>query len=187
MVATFESAKQAVVPPELSREQVIAHLQQKYETIIRMQPVVERFMKIHPEQLDHCLADPFFNQDKEGTDITTYEIFERVPILPFLGISQLIQFPVYFQDFAEGVRAKVVAPAGTVLRTTYTVRPLEGNRAGKVMRRGGWQLIEEAHVECNVLLKPFIAKSFHDAHENMCQRILADLRSEIQNKDLGKL
>lgn len=174
------------MPPELSREQVIAHLQ-KYETIIRMQPVVERFERIHPEKLDHCLADPFFIQDKEGTDITTYEIFERVPFLPFLGISRLIQFPVYFQDFAEGVRAKVEAPAGTVLRTTYTVRPLEGDGAEEVMRGGGWQLVEEAYVECNVILKPFIAKNFDDAHATLCQRIMDDLRSGIQNKDVGKL
>lgn len=180
MVATFQSVKQTAVPPELSREQVIEKLQ-KYEIIIRMQPFVERFERIYPEKLDHCLADPFFNQDKEGTDITTYEIFERVPIIPFLGMTRLIQFPVYFQDFAEGVRAKVEAPAGTVMRTTYAVRPLGGDGAEE-MRRGGWQLIEEAHVECNVLLKPFIAKSFDDAHTNMCQRILDGLRPEASEE-----
>lgn len=187
MVAIFESAKQAVVPPELSREQVIAHLQ-KYETIIRMQPVVERFERIHPEKLDHCLADPFFTQDKDGTDITTYEIFERVPVLPFLGITRLIQAPVYFQSLVEGIRAKVEAPAGTVVRTTYTVQPLDGDGAGEA-RRGGckWQLVEDAHVECNVLLKPLIAKSFDEAHATLCQRVLDDLRSEIQSKDVGKL
>lgn len=128
----------------------------------------------------------FSTQDKEGTDITIYKIFERVPILPFLGISRLIQVPVYFQNFAEGIRAKFEAPAGTVVRTTCTVRPLEGDGV-EGLRRDGWQLIEEAYVECNVLLKPFIAKSFDGAHATLCQRILDDLRSEIQTKDVGKL
>lgn len=170
MNATFQSAKHALVPPELSREQVITHLQ-KYETIIRMQPVVEHFARIKPENLDHCLADPFFTQDKEGgPDITTYEIFERVPNMPLFGISQLIRFPVYFQDCAEGVRSRVDAPAGTCLRTTYTVRPVERDGVEQV-GRGGWLLVEEADVECNVLLKPFIANSFHDAHTNVSENL----------------
>lgn len=147
--------------------------------MIRVQSVVERFARIHPEKLDHCLADPFFTQDEEGADITTYEIVERIPILPVFGISQLITFPVYFQDFSEGVRSRVDAPAGTCLRTTYAVRPVEGNGVDEV-GRGGWQLVEEADIECNVLFKPFVAKGFHDAHANMCQRILDGLRSEIQ-------
>lgn len=66
------------------------------------------------------------------------------------------------------------------MRATYIVRPLE--RYGAELRRGAWRLIEEARVECNAIVKPFVVKAFQNAHKDICKRILDGLRPDIHTE-----
>lgn len=172
MPVSFKTETQAVLPPDMKREQMIEHIQ-KFETIIRVQPKVDHFERLDTGKTDHIATDPFFTKDAQGTDITTYEIHERLQIIPFLGISKIIKFPVYYQNFANGVRARVDAPGGTTVRATYVVRPLDGYDGE--LRRGAWRLVEESQVECSALVKPFVVKTFKDAHGGICQRLVDGL------------
>lgn len=175
MPTSFASESAAVLPPEMPREQIIKHIQ-KYETIIRVNPNLDHFKRLYPEKIDHVFADPFFASDQGGADIVTFEIYERLPILPLLGISKVIKFPVYYQNFSNGIRARVDAGWGTTVWASYVVRPLDGAE----LRRGAWRLVEEVRVECNALVKPFVRKTCQEAHKNLCQRIVDGLVAEGQ-------
>lgn len=182
MPASFKIETQAVLPVNISREQIIAHIQ-KHETIIRMQPNVDHFEQLPSDciKAHHILEDSFFTQLDSGgdPDIVTYEIHERLPIIPFLGISTVIKFPAHYQNFTTGVRVRADAPGGTIVRVTYVVRPLERSGLGAELRRGAWRLVEESQVECSAFVKPFVIKTYQGAHTNISQRIVDGLGAEI--------
>lgn len=182
MAAVFKMEDEAVLPPNMKREQMIEHLQ-KYETIIREQPKVDHFELLGPSSADHIVADPFFINGAEDTEISTYEIHERLQIVPFLGISTVIKFPAHYQKSTNGIRARADAPGGTTVRATYAVRPLDSYDAE--LRRGAWRLVEESQVECSAFVKPFVVKTFKDAHMGICQRIVDGLAAGSHAENLS--
>lgn len=189
MPATFDLELHFPLPPSLSPELVIRNLH-AYEALIRPNPYLQGFTR-QPVDLDDVVADPFFTED--GTDITGYEIHDRIPIVAFLGLTKDVNFPALFQSFATGVRVRADAAAGTRVRSVYEVcrREVDGaatldGPAGPAQGQAGWDLVERSHVECNAFLKPFIVKSFEAAHRDLCGRVI-DYILEGTQKDLPPL
>lgn len=145
-----------------------------FEPLFRANPRIEEFHEI-PTDLEELRKDSFFSSPDDVTvdlkmeDITTYEMHERVPLLPALGLSTVVTIHSTFQRVEDGVRAKAMAPAGTVVHARYTVREAVKN---ETQEAGDWEFTEAASVECNPLLRPFVARSFEDAHRELGARIL---------------
>lgn len=195
MPATFNIELHFSLPPSLSPELVIQNLH-AYEPLIRPNPYLQGFTRL-PVDLDEVVADPFFTQD--GTNIVSYEIHDRIPVIAFLGVTKDVKFPAIFQSFATGVRLRADAAAGTRVRSIYEVcrrevagqglmphtAAFEGARPA-APGQGEWDLVERSHVECNALLKPFVMKSFEAAHRDLCQKVIDNIMGVTQ-KDLPPL
>lgn len=119
MPVTFSLTLHFPLPPTLSPEQVVRNLH-AYEPLIVPNPYLQGFRRL-PVELDDVVNDPFFTED--GTNIVSYEIHDRIPVVGFLGISKETKFPAIFQSFGAGVRVKVEAAAGVKVRSVYEVCP----------------------------------------------------------------
>lgn len=164
------------VPDKLSPALLLQKLH-TFEPLFRANPRMEESHEV-PTDLDDVRKDLFFSSpdgvpaNLSSQDFATYEMHERVPLLPILKLSTTVMIRIVFQRVDHGVRARAMAPAGTVVRSIYTVRQavkagLEDGQAG-----GDWELTEAASVECNPLLRPFVARSFEDAHRELGAKIL---------------
>lgn len=207
MPATFQLELHFPLPPTVSPELVIQTLH-AYESLIRPNPYLQGFTR-QPVDLEDVVADPFFTED--GTNITGYEIHDRIPILPVLGLAKDIRFPAIFQAFATGVRVRADAAAGTRVRSIYEVCPrppqeqagggedgdggsggqpdgvVEGAAGGRRYSAGGWDLVERSHVECSALLKPFVMKSFEAGHRDLGGKIVENIVEAVSAPMLKEL
>lgn len=194
MPATFNLELHFPLPPTVPPDLVIRTLH-AYEPLIRPNPYLQGFAR-QPVDLEDVVADPFFTED--GTNITGYEIHDRIPILPALGLAKDVRFPAIFQAFATGVRVRADAAAGTRVRSIYEVCPrpsqeqvdggggagggaeqLDGGPTGTAGRgysgASGWDLVERSHVECSALLKPFIVRSFEAGHRDLVGKVIENI------------
>lgn len=198
MPATFDLELHFPLPPSLSPDLVIQNLH-AYEPLIRPNPYLQGFSRL-PVDLDDVVSDPFFTED--GSNIASYEIRDRIPLVESLGLMKDVTFPAIFQSFATGVRLRADAAAGTRVRSVYEVCPRRGADGGGGVelprtagfepnaaapaRGGGWELVERSHVECNALLKPFVMKSFEAGHRDLCGKLINNIVGSTQ-KDLPPL
>lgn len=183
------------------------HLQ-AYEPLITPHPYLLRYNRRAVDETD-VNADPFFAED--GAKLECYEIFERVVIVPLLGLSKDIKIPATFQSIPAGVRCRADAQGGVRVWSTYEVQRrdlgAEFERAGRadsdgVARddlhdivdgaglsspgAGEWELVEYAKVECNSIVKPFVVKSFEATHRDLCQRVIDELKRKTSKEHLAQ-
>lgn len=180
MPATFDLELRFFLPPSLPPDLVVRNLH-RYEPLIRPNPYLQGFER-RAVDLEEVIADPFFTED--GTNITGFEIHDRIPIVASLGLTKDVKFPALFQSFAGGVRVRADAAAGTRVRSVYEVCPREASAGDSQQERGvaGWDLVERSHVECNALLRPFIVKSFEAAHRDLCGRVIKFILDSTQKE-----
>lgn len=179
------------LPAYLSPDLVVQHLQ-AYEPLITPHPYLLHYNR-RPVDED-VTADPFFTED--GARIECYEVFERIAIVPLLGLSKDIKVPATFQSIPAGVRCRADAQAGVRVWSTYEVQRrdlgAEFERAGRadsdgVARDDGeWELVEYARVECSAIVKPFVVKSFETAHRDLCQRVIDELKRKTSKEHLAQ-
>lgn len=184
MPATFDLELRFPLPCSLSPDIVVQNLH-AYEPLIRPNPYLQGFERL-PVSLDEIVSDPFFTED--GSNIMKYEIHDRIPVVPAIGWTKDVSFPAIFQSLANGVRVRADAAAGTRVRSVYGVERAAREQAdgGSQTSRGGrpgggdWDLVERSHVECSVLLKPFVQKQFEAGHRDLCQKVLDNLVAATQ-------
>lgn len=195
------------LPAYLSPDLVVQHLQ-AYEPLITPHPYLLRYNRRAVDETD-VNADPFFAED--GAKLECYEIFERVVIVPLLGLSKDIKIPATFQSIPAGVRCRADAQGGVRVWSTYEVQRrdlgAEFERAGRadsdgIARddlhdivdgaglsspgAGEWELVEYAKVECNSIVKPFVVKSFEATHRDLCQRVIDELKRKTSKEHLAQ-
>lgn len=194
------------LPAYLSPDLVVQHLQ-TYEPLIKPHPYLLRYNR-RPVDED-VTADPFFADD--GARIECYEVFERIVIVPLLGVSKDIKIPATFQSSPAGVRCRADAQGGVRVWSTYEVQRrdlgAEFERAGRadsdgVARDdlhdivdgaglsspgvGEWELVEYARVECSAIVKPFVVRSFEAAHRDLCQKVIDELKRKTSKEHLAR-
>jgi hypothetical protein len=194
------------LPAYLSPELVIQHLQ-AYEPLITPHPYLLRYNR-RPVGKD-AASDPFFGED--GARIECYEVFERVVLVPLLGLYKDLRIPATFQSIPAGVRCRADAQGGVRVWSTYEVQRrdlgAEFKRAGRagsdgVARddlrdvvdgaglgspgAGEWELVEHARVECNAIVKPFVVRSFEAAHRDLCQKVIDELKRKTSKEHLAQ-
>lgn len=194
------------LPAYLSPDLVIQHLQ-AYEPLITPHPYLLRYNR-RPVEKD-VTSDPFFAED--GARIECYEVFERVAIVPLLGLYKDLKIPATFQSIPAGVRCRADAQGGVKVWSTYEVQRrdlgAEFERAGRagsdgIARddlhdivdgvglsspgAGEWELVEYARVECNVIVKPFVVRSFEAAHRDLCQKVIDELKRKTSKEHLAQ-
>lgn len=195
------------LPAYLSPDLVVQHLQ-AYEPLIAPHPYLLRYNRRPVDEKD-VNEDPFFTED--GARLECYEVFERIVIVPLLGLSKDIKIPATFQSTPAGVRCRADAQGGVRVWSTYEVQRrdlgAEFERAGRagsdgVSRddlhdvvdgaglsspgAGEWELVEYARVECNAIVKPFVVRSFEAAHRGLCQRVIDDLKRTTSKEHLAQ-
>ncbi|KKY30147.1 hypothetical protein UCDDA912_g09942 [Diaporthe ampelina] len=195
------------LPAYLSPDLVVQHLQ-TYEPLITPHPYLLRYNRRPVDEKD-VAADPFFSDD--GARIECYEVFERIVIVPLLGVSKDIKVPATFQSFPAGVRCRADAQGGVRVWSTYGVQRrdlgAEFERAGRadsdgVARddlhdivdgaglsspgAGEWELVEYARVECNAIVRPFVVRSFEASHRDLCQNVINGLKRKTAKEHLAQ-
>ncbi|KAL1861524.1 hypothetical protein Daus18300_008787 [Diaporthe australafricana] len=195
------------LPAYLSPDLVVQHLQ-AYEPLIIPHPYLLRYNRLPVDEKD-VAADPFFTDDGARTEC--YEVFERIAIVPMLGLNKDIRVPATFQSFPAGVRCRADAQGGVRVWSTYEVQRrdlgAEFERAGRadsggVARddlhdivdgaglsspgAGEWELVEHAKVECSAIVKPFVVRSFEAAHRDLCQKVIDGLKRTTSKEHIAQ-
>ncbi|POS75913.1 hypothetical protein DHEL01_v205699 [Diaporthe helianthi] len=195
------------LPACLSPDLVVQHLQ-ACEPLITPHPYLLRYNRQPVDEKD-VASDPFFTKD--GARIECYEVVDRIVIVPFLGLSKDIKIPATFQLMPAGVRCRADAQGGVRVWSTYEVRRrdlgAEFERAGRadsdgVARddlhdivdgaglsspgAGEWELVEHARVECNVIVKPFVIRSFESSHRDLCQKVIDELKRKAGEEHVAE-
>lgn len=178
------------LPPWVSPDDVLAALH-SYEPLITPNPYLVSFAR-RPVQIDEIVSDPFFRDD--GRQLVAYEVRDRVPLVPGLA-HKSVTIPCVMQSFDGGVRCRSLAQAGVKVWSTWTLR-LQEQRPSRDRRdrdaagtgsdsdsvgpakttvvgmAAGWELVEEAKVECSPLVKPFVTKSFEAGHREILRKVI---------------
>ncbi|KAH8765587.1 hypothetical protein F5883DRAFT_497046 [Diaporthe sp. PMI_573] len=180
------------LPAYLSPDLVIQHLQ-AYEPLITPHPYLLRYNR-RPVEKD-VTSDPFFAED--GARIECYEVFERVAIVPLLGLYKDLKIPATFQSIPAGVRCRADAQGGVKVWSTYEVQRRDLGAEDDLHDivdgvglsspgAGEWELVEYARVECNVIVKPFVVRSFEAAHRDLCQKVIDELKRKTSKEHLAQ-
>ena len=179
------------LPAYLSADVVLAALH-TYEPLITSNPYAMGFER-RPVDVQELVGDPFFRED--GHKLEAFVVYDKVPIIPGVGAwaTKEVVIPCVFQSFAYGVRCRALAQAGVTVRSSYEVRrrsssssgggsgraspngnhpPPGGDQEHPTGSAGDYELVEVAQIECGVLVKPFVKRSFSSAHQEILQRVV---------------
>ncbi|KAK3943261.1 hypothetical protein QBC46DRAFT_351637 [Diplogelasinospora grovesii] len=174
------------LPAYLTPQAVLEALH-TYEPLIVANPYLKKYER-RPVQLEELVNDAFFKED--GFKLQAFIVHDRVPIIPGVGswATKDIVIPCVFQSFEHGVRCRADAQAGVTVRSSYEVRRAgevqpdhpsvvhnQVTRAGAAETAGDYELVEIATIECGSLVKPFVKRSFSNAHQEVLQRVVDEI------------
>lgn len=171
MVAQMTIEVSYPLPPDLPPSAVLSALHTSYEPLMKPHPLQKSYQR-RPLSVAEVVDDPFFRAD--GRKLESYEVVERIPILP--GLYKEITIPAVFQSFDGGVRCRADAPANVRVWSVYEPREVPG--AGP----GCFELHESAVVECSTLVKRFVVKNFEASHREILKGIVDLLADSHRNR-----
>ncbi|TLD31561.1 hypothetical protein PspLS_02201 [Pyricularia sp. CBS 133598] len=181
MVAQMTIEVSYPLPPDLPPSAVLAALHTSYEPLMKPHPFQKGF-KRRLLSVNEVVDDPFFRAD--GRKLESYEVSERIPILP--GVHKEITIPAVFQSFDGGVRCRADAPGGVRIWSVYEPRKAAAAPAGSDSGGAAYELHETAVIECSAIFKRFVAKNFETSHRENLKGIvglLADMHRKGEKWD----
>jgi hypothetical protein len=155
------------IPQNLSDTSVIGGLH-AHENLLTLQPLVSSYHEI--ASTNDPEPDPYFNIS--GSPIKTYEVTERVIIIPAIGKwgTYPVTIILDFQNVEGGLKSRALA-SGVVVRATYTVNQSDASYSSLI-------LAESVTVECASWLMPFVKRSMEGAHKDLCRKFLERIASQ---------
>jgi hypothetical protein len=99
----------------------------------------------------------------------TYDIVDKIDILPFGLWKREVSFTATFEDNANGTTSSVKAPSGLVITGDYAVKPAAGHVSAE---DGAMVLVEEVQTSASVLLKHFVQSTLVSSHEKNHQKLI---------------
>lgn len=169
------------LPPDLSPSSVVGALH-TVDPIIRHLGTLARYELVptDPVAVD---SDPFFKAWDHA--VFQYQFQDHIPLGP--GLTKKIEYPAFFQLIPDGIRCRANAPAGVIVWSQFTVRqqqatpaPPQGPGSESSPASTGTEgeeyvFYEEALVEADSLLMPFVARSMAAIHRDLCQSVVDDM------------
>lgn len=158
--STFHNEVITPITDDVDPKNVI-DLLHDHSFIITMSPIVTK----HSEKA------------REGPKIT-YDIYEKVDLLPFGWWRHEIKFLCSFHDQHDGQVSELQAPMGVTSRATYTVRPteqkdLQHDEEGSMSK---WVLEESIESSCSMFLKLFVEMTMVNVRRQMHVSVIAKAR-----------
>ncbi|MCJ1395783.1 hypothetical protein MMC18_008669 [Xylographa bjoerkii] len=141
---TFTAHEETLIPPGISRAQVLEALHNHVYMIMRNSRVITQ--RLLPP--DHKSV----HQDN-GTGVETYEVTDKMTFLPeSIWPAGSVTYTMSFEDTADGLKHILKAAMSMVSKATHTV----------VERDGGLVLTEDSVVEVNKLVASSVKKNMHE-------------------------
>jgi hypothetical protein len=176
MTSTHHLHVAALVPPHLSREDVIAALHD-HETCLTLQALTTGHKKL-PSTDPETKKDTYW-YPVDLHEVTTYSVSETVTLVPGIGDwgKRYLTFPSCFQNTPHGVKTRADAPGGVRLRAEFRVMrggADEGEVDGEGQGVGDaeWVLVEDVEVQCAWYLMPFVRKGMEAGHADICKKVI---------------
>ncbi|KAK3675966.1 hypothetical protein LTR78_004158 [Recurvomyces mirabilis] len=151
----------------------VTKLLHNHEFLITMSPIVTR----HEER----------DRDEETGKIS-YEVYEKLDLLPFGLWKYEIRFTCAFQNRPDGVVSYIQAPMGFNSRAEYTIRTARHDDGEAILNAyenvgfggttGGTAMVLDEVIEstCSVLFKPFVEMTMVPVRRKMHAQIIAKAR-----------
>ncbi|KAJ9419204.1 hypothetical protein FOXG_16366 [Fusarium oxysporum f. sp. lycopersici 4287] len=147
------------LPGNLPPQFLIGWLQ-KYTTTLKHNFSVLSFVEI--STLPASIADDPFIGPWDAT-VRTYHIDELYTLIP--GLTVRMQWSAVYKCVPGGIRLRVSAPNGNVIRSQWIVRPCwdgstltspgSGSTSSSTVVEDMWELYDEGYLEGNRLIMPF--------------------------------
>ncbi|EFX00274.1 hypothetical protein CMQ_7276 [Grosmannia clavigera kw1407] len=169
------------LPAALSPGQVIQAMH-RYEPLITPNPFLVSYRR-RPVDLREIVDDAFFRDD--GQALAAFEVVDRIVLVPGLATKQVV-IPCVMQRFDDGLRCRSFAAGGVRVWSTWRVQPavtgaeaLDNDVDGSPLPSAvAYELVEEARVECSVLVKPFVGRSFQAAHMDILRSVVREIMQQ---------
>jgi hypothetical protein len=168
------------IPSNISATSVITALH-CHENLLTLQPQLSSYSEISSTQVPDF--DEYF--DKLSGQVKVYKAIERITLLP--GIGDMGKYSttivVSFQDAADGLRSRAVAPAGIIVTSTYIVHRIKSKSAifdthdEDKTGHDNWTLSQNVILECPSWLMPFVKQNMEGAQRYMCQNLIKKISS----------
>lgn len=149
----FQNTITTPIPADVKPDVVISKLH-NHDFLITMSPIVTR----------HDV------KDTDASGKITYNVWEKIDLLPFGLWKHKIQFTCSFKDTDDGVVSWIEAPLGLVSEAHYSVKP-GGDAGGKVLE-------EQVETSVNVIFKLFVQGTLVSVRKEMHQKIIDRARED---------
>ena len=159
---SFHTLVTTPIPADVDAKAIIGAFHD-HGFIITMQPIVSRY-----EIRDR---DPTTGQ-------ITYDVWEKINLLPFGLWKYELQFTTSFADKRDGTVGWVEAPMGFDSEATYTVKPGEQWDG----EGGGWVIEESIETTCPILLKWFVESTMVPVRQKMHEQIIDSVRKREKSE-----
>ncbi|KNB04347.1 hypothetical protein FOXG_06481 [Fusarium oxysporum f. sp. lycopersici 4287] len=157
------------LPGNLPPQFLIGWLQ-KYTTTLKHNFSVLSFVEI--STLPASIADDPFIGPWDAT-VRTYHIDELYTLIP--GLTVRMQWSAVYKCVPGGIRLRVSAPNGNVIRSQWIVRPCwdgstltspgSGSTSSSTVVEDMWELYDEGYLEGNRLIMPFSSRYIDMVHD----------------------
>ncbi|KAF5246031.1 hypothetical protein FANTH_7121 [Fusarium anthophilum] len=164
------------LPPSLPPQFLIGWLQ-RYTTTLKHNFSVVTFAEI--STLPASIADDPFIGPYDET-VRTYYVDEVYALIP--GLTARMQWPIVYKSIPDGVRLRVLAVNGNIIRSSWIVRPCQnsssptdsgiGSASGSTVTEDTWELYDEGYLEGNRLLMPFSSRYIDMVHDIQSKAIV---------------
>jgi len=174
---TFTNHVADPIPQDVHPDTVIKLLH-NHDYLITMSPIVT-----HHEELD---------RDRE-TGKVSYEVYEKLDLLPFGLWKYEIRFTCAFQNKADGVVSYIQAPMGFNSKADYTIRTARHDDGEAILNAyenigsggtaGTTAMVLDEAIEstCSVLFKVFVEMTMVPVRRKMHAQVIA----KAQEMDRG--
>lgn len=148
------------IPPSVDHTKVIAFLH-NHKALINLSPLVTSY-----------------NETGSDGRQVSYDIRERVPVLPAGLWNQEIRFSAVFENREQGLYSKLHAPMGLVSEVTYDILKVENESSSDVVDEEGreiesqWVMKETIDSSVNVMFKSFVDSSMVPTRRKMAKRLM---------------
>ena len=161
-------------------------------TIRSVEPFVRHvgFMSSYkevPSSIEHFVDDPWFIAPYE--EVFSYELEQTITLMP--GLARVANCLIYMQRIGDTVRGRANnAIANIIVWTEFSVRikqnaasPGSSTTSSSATMTDGeeYELFEEAVIEANSLMMPFITPVTIVAHKDLLKKILEEAAKSYFN------
>jgi hypothetical protein len=173
------------LPSTVPHEFVVAWLQ-RYTTTLEHNFSVLSYVEI--PTLPASIADDLFIGPVDAT-VRTYHVEERYALNP--GLITHMQWPVVYKCVPGGIRLRVSAPNGNVIRSQWIVRPCQRDSSPITCASGStpsstgseemWELHDEGYLEGNRMIMQFSSRYISMVHDIQSQALIEAVLEDFYN------